>query len=282
MFQFFLWSLKYIKLFTIFINGELWHQKWQLSFGKNNIEKFVGGNKTDILLDDLCIEIQNSLINQQKILCRNKNYTENGKKIIWIINVCRDSNNKIQALAQNKIKFISHNFIEKFNCLEYYYIDYNGKIMYIQPSKMNEQFEINISGFMTRKIFIEKIIDKTFIFSTDTNFTNPLGFDDVLDPNIDTFKLAEYQCKTCGKNFNKKCNYISHCNRKTSCLKNYIEIDDEKVYKCSYCDRTYSRIDALHRHLESYCNAKRDWDNDLKDIRNQLANLQKQIDKIVQ
>jgi uncharacterized C2H2 Zn-finger protein len=43
-----------------------------------------------------------------------------------------------------------------------------------------------------------------------------------------------YECNKCYKKFNRKCNYISHINRKFTCNKNLdIEINNNQEYKKS-------------------------------------------------
>ena len=101
--------------------------------------------------------------------------------------------------------------------------------------------------------------------------------------------MVNYQCANCLKEFNKKSNYTSHLNRKYSCKK--IEIESLKYSKdgssipkeeyieinntCNYCNRTYSTISNLNKHLKS-CKEK-----DKEELKEELLSLLiKEQDKI--
>ena len=101
--------------------------------------------------------------------------------------------------------------------------------------------------------------------------------------------MVNYQCANCLKEFNKKSNYTSHLNRKYSCKKveitslkyskdgisipkeEYIEINNT----CNYCNRTYSTISNLNKHLKN-CKEK-----DKEELKEELLSLLiKEQDKI--
>ena len=78
-----------------------------------------------------------------------------------------------------------------------------------------------------------------------------------------------YQCKRCLKEFNKKSHLYDHLNKKNSCLTgifdesiypketNEVIIIKENIYECNFCNKNFSRIDSLNRHIEEYCKEKK-------------------------
>ena len=67
---------------------------------------------------------------------------------------------------------------------------------------------------------------------------------------------AEHECLTCGKSFKYKSDYERHLNRKIPCL---AEKDKDTIESrtCNYCDKIYSRIDSLERHI-TVCKTKKE------------------------
>lgn len=75
--------------------------------------------------------------------------------------------------------------------------------------------------------------------------------------------MVVYTCPRCQKQFNQKCVFDKHINRKIPCLVKNIEdinIDDVNIdenviniddFYCSICDRHFSRSDALKKHMTS-------------------------------
>ena len=74
--------------------------------------------------------------------------------------------------------------------------------------------------------------------------------------------MVVYECERCHKKFNHKGNYNAHINRKKPCkvindeskelIINSI-INDSNDNKCIYCNKVFSRLDSLKRHLLKYC-----------------------------
>jgi len=94
--------------------------------------------------------------------------------------------------------------------------------------------------------------------------------------------MVLYICKNCNKEFNKKCNYTSHLNRKKPCKKNTIEKknishirDDPSQNRdnrdnkniCEYCEKEYKHKCHLNRHLKT-CKNK-----EIYDIKENIYNL---------
>ncbi len=69
--------------------------------------------------------------------------------------------------------------------------------------------------------------------------------------------MVIYTCDRCKKQFNQKCNYNDHVNRKILCdivIENK-ECDNDEFY-CNICNKYFSRSDALKRHLKSQLHKK--------------------------
>jgi uncharacterized C2H2 Zn-finger protein len=75
--------------------------------------------------------------------------------------------------------------------------------------------------------------------------------------------MVLYECETCGKNFQRKSNYISHLNRKIQCTPILVEnqvatanVDVSNSLQCQYCKETFTRKDSLKRHVDNRCKLK--------------------------
>ena len=97
--------------------------------------------------------------------------------------------------------------------------------------------------------------------------------------------MVLYTCQNCLKEFNKKCNYTSHLNRKYICKKkevkkeeipkmgslsqnkDNIETNDKNTNTCSYCSKTYKHKCHLNRHLKN-CKVKKE-----EELKQQLFDL---------
>ena len=83
--------------------------------------------------------------------------------------------------------------------------------------------------------------------------------------------MYRFNCNKCNKGFNHKGDYDRHVNRLRPCnrdgnnsphnlLKKQIHVDQnmggiESVFECSQCNKTYSSLYSLNRHVSSSCNA---------------------------
>ena len=94
--------------------------------------------------------------------------------------------------------------------------------------------------------------------------------------------MPVYKCNGCLKDFDKKCNYENHINKKKPCKQQINEDDEEQdddilnlnepfeidileenindPLTCVYCYKKYSRQDNLKRHIDNYCKVKKDED----------------------
>ena len=101
--------------------------------------------------------------------------------------------------------------------------------------------------------------------------------------------MNEFKCKKCDKQFTCKRNLLGHYNKKIKCVDihnnnlnnpnnsnepynqiiNDIKLNDieskninieskNKLFTCIYCNFTFSRIDNLTRHVNKFCNAKKE------------------------
>jgi uncharacterized C2H2 Zn-finger protein len=52
--------------------------------------------------------------------------------------------------------------------------------------------------------------------------------------------MVFYKCEKCNKEFNQKCNYISHINKKFSCI-NTNEDKNIIIYKCDKCNKEFNQ-----------------------------------------
>jgi uncharacterized C2H2 Zn-finger protein len=54
--------------------------------------------------------------------------------------------------------------------------------------------------------------------------------------------MVFYKCEKCNKEFNQKCNYISHINKKNPCI-NTNEDEDKNIinYKCEKCNKEFKK-----------------------------------------
>jgi mRNA-degrading endonuclease RelE of RelBE toxin-antitoxin system len=108
--------------------------------------------------------------------------------------------------------------------------------------------------------------------------------------------MPKYSCERCGKEFNQKCHYNDHINRKIPCppkstehppkstkIKHIMEkskISCENV--CNYCGGTFSRSDALVRHLNSRCKVKKANDAKMEELMLMLIELKENNKKIIE
>ena len=74
--------------------------------------------------------------------------------------------------------------------------------------------------------------------------------------------MVKYTCKNCNKEFDRKCNYISHLNRKYPCKSPVIYSKNGILIpkmECSYCNKTYSTKYNLNKH-HMICKSKKEVD----------------------
>ncbi len=63
--------------------------------------------------------------------------------------------------------------------------------------------------------------------------------------------MGDIKCEYCGNSFIKKCNLYKHQRTAKYCLKLQIDSKTTERHLCIYCDRDFSRIDALKRHQQT-------------------------------
>ena len=96
--------------------------------------------------------------------------------------------------------------------------------------------------------------------------------------------MGKHLCEICKKEFKKKCNLISHQNRKYPCkLREYNEKGDlcivnseNLIYKCAICSSTFSNKSNLNRHMKK-CEKKYNKITGNLDINKELNSLKEYI-----
>jgi len=122
-----------------------WHRNWQNNFDIEKQEICIGNRRADVCIDNNVIEFQHSKISIELVDERNKNYTENNKNILWVI----ECNNDIQINIIEKeynIEFINNywKYDSFINC-DYIFLDNNNDIYKIEPTKIKNNFiKVNI------------------------------------------------------------------------------------------------------------------------------------------
>lgn len=91
-----------------------------------------------------------------------------------------------------------------------------------------------------------------------------------------------YTCSLCGKCFPQKSNYVFHINRKTKCIQKSTETDLESPnqtngIKCNYCNKEFTRKDALKRHMETRCKVKKSNNEKMEEILSKMIEMEKEI-----
>jgi len=104
--------------------------------------------------------------------------------------------------------------------------------------------------------------------------------------------MVEYKCNKCHKIFTKKYNYEHHLIRKFSCTTAPINtecVPDDLINKknelnnqnndkqCNYCNKTFSQVSSLNRHLNNRCSVKM---NDINEKENMYQKLLNEINAL--
>src|SRR5271165_3973245 len=77
----------------------------------------------------------------------------------------------------------------------------------------------------------------------------------------------KYICEKCNKQFSQKSNYMTHLNRKNSCVKTNIK----KSYICMDCNAKFTQKCNLNRHMKYNCT---------KNIKNVIDHIDNEIDEL--
>ncbi len=112
--------------------------------------------------------------------------------------------------------------------------------------------------------------------------------------------MVIYTCQRCLKEFNKKCNYIDHTEKKKSpCQQiliqpsnilqipsNTLQMPTEKPsFICEHCDTSFTRKDNLSKHLKNSCKVKKEQDEKDKQLKLQaiqIQELKQQMEVLIQ
>lgn len=100
--------------------------------------------------------------------------------------------------------------------------------------------------------------------------------------------MPTYKCDRCLKEFDQKCHYENHINKKFPCKEkpqnpsntsqNPSKIENISTM-CNYCGREFSRKDNLHRHITGYCKVKKTNDATMEEIMTMLIKLKESDEK---
>jgi hypothetical protein len=98
------------------------------------------------------------------------------------------------------------------------------------------------------------------------------------------------------KEFTKKSNYDRHLNGKKQCrivapkdppsstLVPHKSTQIENVYedknKCKYCNRIFSRSDALKRHVDNNCRVKKDYEQKMEDLMERMIKMEEKMKEL--
>jgi len=155
-------------------NKGQWHQRWQSYFPKENNEQCIGKHRTDVLINNICIEFQNCKdIDINEVNDRTKEYTNNYKKTIWILNFNNKKfgKNTLQVCDENKIKITNktkQHFISQFNDVPHCFIHFDKKLIHVKIDTRNHTC-YEVSGYLEKKEFI-KIINSNKFKIDELNF----------------------------------------------------------------------------------------------------------------
>jgi hypothetical protein len=104
--------------------------------------------------------------------------------------------------------------------------------------------------------------------------------------------MPNYKCNRCLKEFDQKCHYEKHINKKFSCKipaakcskvaakcsKN--EESNDNAIKCNYCGREFTRVSSLNVHIKDRCKVKKENDNKMEEIMTILIELKGKMTKL--
>ena len=95
--------------------------------------------------------------------------------------------------------------------------------------------------------------------------------------------MPNYKCERCLKEFDQKCNYTHHINKKFPCNENpqkpskFPQIPSENgksEITCNYCGKEFSRKDNLTRHIDGYCKVKKENDRKMDALMERLIKIE--------
>lgn len=104
--------------------------------------------------------------------------------------------------------------------------------------------------------------------------------------------MVLYRCQRCLKEFNKKSNYVSHCNKKFKCFEreeinislrnpeNALQNPEKKLadFQCVHCKKKYSNKYTLQRHIQESCKElKKQKITETMKIKNEMLEMKQEI-----
>lgn len=132
-----------------------WHRKWQNEF--DEIEILIGNRFADAVVNDYVLEFQHSSISKDLVIERNKNYQENNKKLLWVID--GNENIDIEKIDNNRIMLKFSNSLWKYESFlenDFIFINKEDKIYKINPMLVKSNM-IDIKEYKLKNEFIEAV-----------------------------------------------------------------------------------------------------------------------------
>jgi len=94
--------------------------------------------------------------------------------------------------------------------------------------------------------------------------------------------MPNYKCERCLKEFDQKCHYTHHINKKFPCKEvpqnptqnpQKTTIIEKSELTCKHCGKDFSRSDSLKRHIGGYCKAIKANDAKMEEMMTMLIEL---------
>lgn len=136
-------------------NMSKWHKNWQNEFEHTEIR--IGNRYADVIEGNYVLEFQHSPISKELVVERNKNYKDNEKKLLWIID--GNKNLDFNKIDNNRIMIKFNSTFWKYESFldnEFIFINKDDKMYKINPSLVKSNM-IDIKEYKYKNDFIHSI-----------------------------------------------------------------------------------------------------------------------------